>query len=182
MKKLSIILAAMLVCGVMQAQLVEGWQEMPTGVTENLFGVACLDKNEVVACGENGKILKTVDGGETWTVKFEKEGYDMIHVAFADAQVGYACGDSCWWNSDNHKGVIVKTTDGGETWQELPNTEFVHLQWPDWIRSSDFCVVDEDTYYLFTRDAVLWRTTDGGQSFTSIPFEFGMVKHCELSE
>lgn len=180
MKRHLLILAAMLVCGVMQAQLVEGWQEMPTGVTENLFGVACLDKNEIVTCGENGKIMKTVDGGETWTVKFEKEGYDMIHVAFADAQVGYACGDSCWWNSDNHKGVIVKTTDGGETWQELPNTEFVHLEWPDWIRSSDFCVVDEDTYYLFTRDAVLWRTTDGGQSFTSIPFEFGMVKHCEL--
>ena len=180
MKKLSIILAAMLVCGVMQAQLVEGWLEIPTGVTENLFGVACLDKDKVIACGENGKILKTVDGGETWTVKFEKEGYDMIHVAFANAQVGYACGDSCWWNSDNHKGVIVKTTDGGETWQELPNTEFVHLQWPDWIRSSDLCVVDEETYYLFTKDAVLWRTTDGGQSFTSIPFEFGMVKHCEL--
>ena len=180
MKRHMLILAAMFICGVMQAQLVEGWQEIPTGVTENLFGVACLDKNDVIACGENGKILKTIDGGETWTVKFEKEGYDMIHVAFANAQVGYACGDSCWWNNDNHKGVIVKTTDGGETWQELPNTEFVHLEWPDWIRSSDFCVVDEDTYYLFTRDAVLWRTTDGGQSFTSITFEFGMVKHCEL--
>ena len=180
MKKLLIILAAMFICGVMQAQLVEGWQEMPTGVTENLFGVACLDKNEVIACGENGKILKTVDGGETWTVKHEKDGYDMIHVAFADAQVGYACGDSCWWNSDNHKGVIVKTTDGGETWQELPNTEFVHLQWPDWIRSSDLCVVDEETYYLFTKDAVLWQTTDGGQSFTSTPFQYGMVNHCEL--
>lgn len=180
MKKLSIILAAMLVCGVMQAQLVEGWLEIPTGVTENLFGVACLDKNEVIGCGESGKILKTVDGGETWAVRFEKEGYDMIHVAFANAQVGYACGDSCWWNSDNHKGVIVKTTDGGETWQELPNTEFVHLEWPDWIRPSDLCVVDEETYYLFTKDAVLWRTTDGGQSFTSTPFEFGMVKHCEL--
>ena len=180
MKRHLLILAAMLVSGVMQAQLVEGWLEMPTGVTENLFGVACIDKNEIVTCGENGKIMKTVDGGETWTVKFEKEGYDMIHVAFADAQVGYACGDSCWWNDDNHKGVIMKTTNGGETWQELPNTEFVHLEWPDWIRSSDLCVVDEDTYYLITRDAVLWRTTDGGQSFTSTPFEFGMVKHCEL--
>ena len=180
MKKLSIILAAMLVCGVMQAQLVEGWLEIPTGVTENLFGVACLDKNEVVACGENGKILKTIDGGETWTVKFEKEGYDMIHVAFANAQVGYACGDSCWWNNDNHKGVIVKTTDGGETWQELPNTEFVHLEWPDWIRSSDLCVVDAETFYPFTRNAIVWKTTDGGQSFTSTPFQYGMVNHCEL--
>ena len=180
MKKLSIILAAMLVCGTMQAQLVEGWQENPTGVTENLFGVACLDKNEVIACGENSKILKTVDGGETWTVRFEKEGYDMIHVAFADAQVGYACGDSCWWNSDNHKGVIVKTTDGGETWQELPNTEFVHLQWPDFARKNDLFVVDEETFYVFTSNSILWKTTDGGQSFIPTPFELGRVTHCEL--
>ncbi len=170
----------MLVCGVMQAQLVEGWQEIPTGVTENLFGVACLDKNEVIACGENGKILKTVDGGETWTVRFEKEGYDMIHLAFADAQVGYACGDSCWWNKDNHKGVIVKTTDGGETWQELPNTEFVYLETPDWSQSSDLYVVDAETFYLLTRNAIVWKTTDGGQSFTSTPFELGRVSHCEL--
>lgn len=180
MKKLSIILAAMLVCGTMQAQLVKGWLEIPTGVTENLFGVDCLNKNEAVACGENGKILKTVDGGNTWTVKFEKEGYDMIHVAFADAQVGYACGDSCWWNSDNHKGVIVKTTDGGETWQELPNTEFVHLQWPDFARKNDLFVVDEETFYVFTSNSILWKTTDGGQSFIPTPFELGRVTHCEL--
>ena len=180
MKKHLLILAAMFICGVMQAQLVEGWLEMPTGVTENLFGVACLDKNEVIACGENGKILKTVDGGDTWMVKFEKEGYDMIHVAFADAQVGYACGDSCWWNKDNHKGVIVKTTDGGETWQELPNTEFVYLETPDWSQSSDLYVVDAETFYLLTRNAIVWKTTDGGQSFTSTPFELGRVSHCEL--
>ena len=180
MKRHLLILAAMLICGTMQAQLVEGWLEIPTGTNENHFDVACLDKSTVIVCGENGKILKSTDSGETWSVKFEKEGYDMIHVGFADAQVGYACGDSCWWNSDNHKGVIVKTTDGGETWQELPNTEFVHLEWPDWIRSSDLCVVDEETCFLFTKDAVLWRTTDGGQSFTSTPFELEMLNHCEL--
>ena len=180
MKKHLLILAAMLVCGVMQAQLVEGWLEMPTGVTENLFGVACLDKNEVITCGVNGKILKTVDGGDTWMVKFEKEGYDMIHVAFANEFVGYACGDSCWWNSNNHKGVIVKTTDGGETWQEVPNTEFVYLETPDWSQSSDLYVVDAETFYLLTRNAIVWKTTDGGQSFTSTPFELGRVSHCEL--
>ena len=180
MKRHMLILAAMFICGVMQAQLVEGWLEIPTGTNENHFDVACLDKSTVIVCGENGKILKSTDSGETWSVKFEKEGYDMIHVGFADAQVGYACGDSCWWNSDNHKGVIVKTTDGGETWQELPNTEFVHLEWPDWIRSSDLCVVDAETFYLFTRNAIVWKTTDGGQSFTSTPFELGRVSHCEL--
>ncbi len=40
MKKLSIILAAMLICGTMQAQLVEGWLEIPTGTNENHFAAA----------------------------------------------------------------------------------------------------------------------------------------------
>ena len=161
---------------------VEGWLEIPTGVTENLYGVACLNGLEVVACGENGKILKTTNGGDSWTVKFEKEGYDMIHVAFADEQVGYACGDSCYWDVYHHKGIIVKTTDGGETWQELPNTNFVYLEHPDFQRTNDLFVVDAETFYLLTAENLLWKTTDGGQSFfCSASFEpLGRIVHCEL--
>ena len=161
---------------------VEGWLEIPTGVTENLYGVACLNGLEVVAYGENGKILKTTNGGDSWTAKFEKEGYDMIHVAFADEQVGYACGDSCYWDVYHHKGIIVKTTDGGETWQELPNTNFVYLEHPDFQRTNDLFVVDAETFYLLTADNLLWKTTDGGQSFfCSASFEpLGRIVHCEL--
>jgi hypothetical protein len=161
---------------------VEGWLEIPTGATENLYGVACLNGLEVVACGENGKILKTTNGGDSWTVKFEKEGYDMVHVAFADEQVGYACGDSCYWDVYHHKGIIVKTTDGGETWQELPNTNFVYLEHPDFQRTNDLFVVDAETFYLLTADNLLWKTTDGGQSFfCSASFEpLGRIVHCEL--
>ena len=161
---------------------VEGWLEIPTGATENLYGVACLNGLEVVACGENGKILKTTNGGDSWTVKFEKEGYDMVHVAFADEQVGYACGDSCYWDVYHHKGIIVKTTDGGETWQELPNTNFVYLEHPDFQLTNDLFVVDAETFYLLTADNLLWKTTDGGQSlFCSASFEpLGRIVHCEL--
>ena len=161
---------------------VEGWLEIPTGATENLYGVACLNGLEVVACGENGKILKTTNGGDSWTVKFEKEGYDMVHVAFADEQVGYACGDSCYWDVYHHKGIIVKTTDGGETWQELPNTNFVYLEHPDFQRTNDLFVVDAETFYLLTADNLLWKTTDSGQSFVcSASFEpLGRIVHCEL--
>ncbi|MBO7616110.1 MAG: choice-of-anchor J domain-containing protein [Bacteroidales bacterium] len=161
---------------------VEGWLEIPTGATENLYGVACLNEHEVVACGENGKILKTTNGGDSWTVKFEKEGYDMMHVAFANEQVGYACGDSCYWDVYHHKGIIVKTTDGGETWQELPNTNFVYLEHPDFQRTNDLFVVDAETFYLLTADNLLWKTTDGGQSFfCSASFEpLGRIVHCEL--
>ncbi len=161
---------------------VEGWLEIPTGATENLYGVACLNGHEVVACGENGKILKTTNGGDSWTVKFEKEGYDMVHVAFANEQVGYACGDSCYWDVYHHKGIIVKTTDGGETWQELPNTNFVYLEHPDFQRTNDLFVVDAETFYLLTADNLLWKTTDSGQSFVcSASFEpLGRIVHCEL--
>ena len=57
MKRHLLILAAMLICGTMQAQLVEGWLEIPTGTNENHFDVACLDKSTVIVCGENGNII-----------------------------------------------------------------------------------------------------------------------------
>ena len=164
-------------------QYQQGWQKLLTGVSEDLFGVYCMSQTHVVACGENGKILKTTDGGNSWDVVYEKPGYDMIHVAFSSSEVGYACGDSCTWDETNHKGIIVKTTDGGTTWNELPNTEFVSLDQPSWVQNNKFIVLpygNESLLYLFDDNSILWRSDDSGQTFTSHQFDFGRVDYCEL--
>ena len=157
----------------------KGWREITTGVTENLYGMACLSKDEIVVCGENGKILKTIDGGNSWSVKFEKEGYDMIHIAFADEQVGYACGDSSY----AIQGIIVKTTDGGQTWQELPNTGFFFdFDYPDPEHNSDLYVVDAETFFIYTNgfNGLILKTSDGGQSFTYTNSNMGHFYQCEF--
>ncbi len=164
-------------------QYQQGWQELQTGVSEDLFGIYCISQTQVVACGENGKILKTSDGGRSWDVVYEKPGYDMIHIAFSSSEVGYACGDSCTWDEANHKGIIVKTTDGGATWNELPNTEFVSLDQPSWTQNNKFVVLpyyNESLLYLFDDNGILWSSDDSGQTFTSHQFDFGRVDYCEL--
>ena len=160
-------------------QYQQGWQELQTGVSEDLYGVYCISQTQVVACGQNGKILKTSDGGLSWDVVYEKLGYDMIHVAFSTSEVGYACGDSCAWDETNHKGIMVKTTDGGATWNELPNTEFVSLDQPSWAQNNKF-VVDGNQLYLFDDNGILWSSNDSGQTFTSHQFDFGRVDYCEM--
>ena len=164
-------------------QYQQGWQKLLTGVTEDLFGVCCINQTDVVACGENGKILKTTDGGNSWDVVYEKPGYDMIHVAFSSSEVGFACGDSSAWDEANHKGIIVKTTDGGATWNELPNTEFVSLDQPSWVQNNKFVVIpygNECRLYLFDDNGILWHSDDSGQTFSSHQFNFGRIDYCDM--
>ena len=182
----ALLLLLLMAVGVVKAQtqFVEGWEKIQTGVTEHLFDVACINENEVIACGENGKILKSDDGGATWSVRFEKEGFNMVHVAFADEQVGYACGAP----ESGYQCLIVKTTDGGLTWQELPNNVYANLWSSGWNRPNHLFVVDADTFYLFCLNpSCLWKISDGGQSFTSLDFDPNVyidfnarISHCEL--
>ena len=85
----------------------------------------------------------------------------------------------------NHKGIIVKTTDGGATWYELPNTEFVSLDEPSWTQNNLFRVTPYyDVLYLFDDDGVLWRSDNGGQSFTFYEFDYefdlGRIDYCDM--
>lgn len=56
--------------------------------------------------GEGGKILKSTDGGATWTLQRDASHFDnLLDVSFADLNNGWAVG-----------GEQLHTTDGGTTW------------------------------------------------------------------
>ncbi len=55
-------------------------------------------------------IMKTTDGGQTWSVILDQHGNRLNGIAFADAQTGFAVGD---------KGTLLQTTNGGSTWQAI---------------------------------------------------------------
>lgn len=54
----------------------------------------------------DGVILKTTDGGESWSVK--DEGRDVACIQFTSALRGWAVGD----------GLVMQSTDGGESWTQ----------------------------------------------------------------
>lgn len=109
--------------------------------------------------GENGKIVKTEDGGLTWIEQNSTTIQDLQDVYFVDSQNGWAVG--------NIK-VVLHTTDGGATWtlQSVPNSTIVGQNYD--FRSVWF--VDNSNGFVCGKLGQIIRTSDGGSNWTNISF------------
>lgn len=154
---LLLLLAA---AGVAKAQQ---WEELHTGVTEDLYGLCCIDTNTVFVCGQNGLILKTEDGGNSWQEKYRQSGYQWYKIKFFDSNIGFSFG-----SDNNYKGKLLKTIDGGETWMDMgcPFNAYNYLS----PSSCDLFLVDSDTLYVASDQ--LMKSTDGGNSFSQLELEW----------
>src|SRR5712671_1288482 len=82
------------------------WQNpLPQG--NNLRGASFVDTNTGTVVGEYGTIVRTTDGGNSWTIQTSGTTQTLWAVSFTDANNGTAVGEG---------GTIVRTTDGGTHW------------------------------------------------------------------
>jgi photosystem II stability/assembly factor-like uncharacterized protein len=106
-------------------------------------------------CGMQGKVLRTTNGGASWTgVKIPNaDKFESVH--FANAFVGYVSGEA----------GIYKTTDGGATWSNItPNgSSGLTNLWGNYFLNPDYGMVIGGGCSSYQR---FWLTTDGGQSWT----------------
>ena len=63
-------------------------------------------------------ILRTADGGRTWTVAYAAGGW-YSDIAVVDALTAFVACER-WDDLGDSRQVILRTTDGGGTWVELP--------------------------------------------------------------
>lgn len=89
------------------------WRQRPVPTRATLTSVFFVDERLGWAAGHAAVIVRTTDGGRSWTKLHEEaEGErPILDLWFKDAQTGYAVGAY---------GLFLVTTDGGETWQERP--------------------------------------------------------------
>lgn len=64
----------------------------------------------MACCGFYSNYLKTIDGGNNWSIQSDNLGYWLRAAFFTDANHEYAVGDH---------GVVLKTTDGGSLWNSM---------------------------------------------------------------
>ncbi|MFN5930188.1 MAG: WD40/YVTN/BNR-like repeat-containing protein [Sphingobacteriales bacterium] len=83
---------------------------MPT--TEDLHQIQFLDNNIGFIAG-NKVIIKTINGGDTWTKIRESSTINFTSIRFENENLGYAGGN------DQYYAYIFKTTDGGLNWTQV---------------------------------------------------------------
>lgn len=106
--------------------------------------------------GNSEMILKTENGGASWAiVNVNNAGNwprELTSVHFPTASIGYTTGTN---------GRILKTVDGGNSWITLSIPTIEELQSVFFVNSFIGFVVSETS---------IWKTTNGGGSWTSTSF------------
>src|SRR6201986_2027546 len=96
------------------------WQQVKGYEKSDFRGIQAFSAKEAVimSSGTPALVLKTIDGGNTWTEKYKNTdtSYFLDAMDFADARHGYILGDPV-----NNKFVLLETKDAGETWSMFKN-------------------------------------------------------------
>jgi photosystem II stability/assembly factor-like uncharacterized protein len=83
------------------------WLPETSGTMQDLRAIAFTDGSQGWAVGDGGTILRTVDGGASWSVQTSGTMQSLRAVAFGDGSHGWAVGGG---------GTILGTVDGGASW------------------------------------------------------------------
>src|SRR5438094_9019547 len=122
------------------------WQN-PGPQGNNVRGASFVDANTGTVVGEYGTIVRTTDGGNSWTIQFSGTTQNLWAVSFKDSNKGTAVGVG---------GTILGTTDGGASW--VPQTSGTTLQ----LRGVSLS--DANTGTAVGEGGTILRSTDGGNS------------------
>lgn len=111
--------------------------------------VTFIDMNKGFAVGENGKMISTLDGGNTWSFVETGTEESIFCIQFTSSSVGFAAGLN---------GLFMHTTDGGATWS------IQYTSVPSLVNSIHFI---SDTEGWIVGNVVILHTQDGGITWTT---------------
>lgn len=90
------------------------WTPQTSGVAARLRGVSAVSEKVAFASGSGGVVLRTTDGGATWTklaLPADAAKLDFRDVDAIDARTAYVLSIG-----EGNNSRIYKTIDGGDTW------------------------------------------------------------------
>jgi photosystem II stability/assembly factor-like uncharacterized protein len=123
---------------------------------KNLRTVYFVDSITGWAAGDGGVVYRTTDGGRTWKPLVSGSAADIRFIFFTDWNHGWMIGEMN--GKESTETLLFITTDGGRTWarKALPNILSLHF-------------TDARNGWAIGKDAIMLRTTDGGEEWSTVP-------------
>jgi len=96
------------------------WQQVKGYETSDFRSIEAFSDKEaiIMSSGTPAVILKTIDGGISWQLKYKNvdSAYFLDAMGFANTNNGFVLGDPI-----NNKFLLLETNDSGETWSKYDN-------------------------------------------------------------
>jgi photosystem II stability/assembly factor-like uncharacterized protein len=124
---------------------------------DDLYAVAVIDGERVIAVGDHGSVYRTDNAGQHWQKAESSTRRSLYAVSMADAAVGWAVGQY---------GTIIRTVDAGRTWAIQPS-----LEGKENLHLFGVHAVDADTAWVVGVWGTRILTRDGGVTWSdhSVP-------------
>ncbi|MFZ2324642.1 MAG: YCF48-related protein [Ignavibacteriaceae bacterium] len=124
------------------------WTELNPKVPRvDYIGVFFINKDTGWACGANGTVIKTINGGEGWSVSETNIALPILKVKSFNGQIVIAAG---------YDGLILRSTNGGETFAQIASGVSGDLWGLEIVN---------DTLGWICGATTLLKTTDAGESW-----------------
>ena len=136
----------------------DDWAQAQSVPTRNtLTSVYFIDNQTGFAVGHEATILKTVDGGNNWTLQYNEARGEtpLMGVYFTDAQNGIAVGGFSYY---------FTTADAGETWQQRPLIEDSY----DDFHLNDVFADTKGNLFIPAEFGTVYKSLDRGANWETI--------------
>jgi serine/threonine-protein kinase len=128
------------------------WKTIASPTINSLNSIFFLDDSVGFSCGNQGTIVKTTDGGNSWITSLDSSGIDLNNIIFISSEKGFIVGE---------KGLILTTNDVGKTWQKINS---------DTANSLFKIVFLENNYtgFIVGAHGTILKTNDGGTNWLPV--------------
>lgn len=136
----------------------DDWAQATSVPTRNtLTSVFFIDNQTGYAVGHEATILKTVDGGNNWTLQYNEPRGEtpLLGVYFTDAQNGIAVGGFSY---------VFKTANSGESWEQVTLIEDSY----DDFHLNDLFTDARGNMYIPAEFGTVYKSVDRGNSWEAI--------------
>ena len=130
-------------------------------------------KNKILALEWYGTILRTTDGGNSWSALNVSNPRDAVlnSICFPETNTGYIAGP-VYTGGGMYNGIFLKTVDGGATWLNKSTTvrcAFKSIFFTD--KNTGFGVGET---IVGTGESTMIKTTDGGDTWSTVSLPAAM--------